>query len=79
MLDHKHLISKGTLNEKLTTDQVKDLIDKLVIALDMRYVEGMPMNPVVGYEPNEYPGVSGVGIITTSHIAIHTWDDSLDY
>ena len=70
MLDHKHLISKGTLNEKLTIDQVKDLIDKLVIALDMRFV---------GYEPNEYPGVSGVGIITTSHIAIHTWDDSLDY
>tara|TARA_R100001480_G_scaffold108171_1_gene109985 strand:+ start:128 stop:523 length:396 start_codon:yes stop_codon:yes gene_type:complete len=79
MLDHKHLISKGTLNEKLTIEEVTDLINKLVVALDMRYVEGMPMNPVVGYEPNEYPGVSGVGIITTSHIAIHTWDDSLDY
>ena len=57
MLDHKHLISKGTLNEKLTTDQVKDLIDKLVIALDMRYVEGMPINPVVGYE---YPELASL-------------------
>ncbi len=79
MLDHKHLISKGTLDSTLTVDQVTDLINNLVKALNMKYVETMPINPVVGYEPNEHPGVSGVGIITTSHIAIHTWDNTLDY
>jgi S-adenosylmethionine/arginine decarboxylase-like enzyme len=79
MLDHKHLISKGTLDACLTTEEVTDLINNLVKALNMRYVDTMPMNPVVGYEPNDHPGVSGVGIITTSHIVIHTWDNTKQY
>ena len=79
MLDHKHLIAKGTLQDKLSTEEVTNLINNLVTALDMQYVQGMPINPVVGYEDGEYPGVSGVGIITTSHIVVHTWDNSLDY
>ena len=79
MLDHKHLIAKGKLQHKLSVENVTDIINKLVTALDMKYVEGMPINPSVGYEPNEHPGVSGVGIITTSHIVIHTWDNTLDY
>jgi S-adenosylmethionine/arginine decarboxylase-like enzyme len=79
MLDHKHLISKGTLDACLTVEEVTDLINNLVKALNMRYVDTMPMNPVVGYEPNDYPGVSGVGIITTSHIVIHTWDNTKQY
>ena len=79
MLDHKHLITKGQLDRVLTVEDVTNLINELVQALDMKYVETMPINPVVGYEPNEYPGVSGVGIITTSHIAIHTWDKTMQY
>ena len=79
MLDHKHLITKGKLNQLLTVEDVTNLINELVQALNMKYVETMPINPVVGYEPNEHPGVSGVGIITTSHIAIHTWDKTNEY
>jgi len=79
MLNHKHLVSKGTLDKSLTIEEVTSLINNLVEALDMQYVKTMPINPVVGYEPNDHPGVSGVGIITTSHIAVHTWDESLDY
>lgn len=79
MLDHKHLIIKGQLDQVLTVEDVTNLINELVQALGMKYVETMPINPVVGYEPNEYPGVSGVGIITTSHIAIHTWDKTMQY
>ena len=48
-------------------------------ALNMRYVKSLLNNPVVGYEPDEYPGVSGVGIITTSHIVVHTWDKTMEY
>ena len=79
MLDHKHLISKGTLDSPLSVDDVKSLINNLVIALNMEYVQSLLTNPVVGYEPNEYPGVSGVGIITTSHIVVHTWDKTMEY
>ncbi len=59
---------------KLTVDEVKKIINSLVKTLNMKYVETMPTNPMVAYEPNEHCGVTGVGIITTSHIIIHTWD-----
>ena len=61
---------------KLTVDEVKKIINSLVKTLNMKYVETMPTNPMVAYEPNENCGVTGVGIITTSHIIIHTWDDT---
>jgi len=79
MLDHKHLISKGTLTTQLNKEDVISLINNLVKALNMRYVKSLLNNPVVGYEPDEYPGVSGVGIITTSHIVVHTWDKTMEY
>ena len=60
----------------LTIDEVKNIIDDLVDKLNMKYVKTMPTNPMVAYEPNENCGVTGVGIITTSHIIIHTWDDT---
>ena len=73
-LNHKHLILKGIMTEVLTINKVKNVIDDLVDNLDMKYVKSMPVNPMVAYEPNENCGVTGVGIITTSHIIIHTWD-----
>ena len=53
MLDHKHLITKGQLDQVLTVEDVTNLINELVQALDMKYVEKMHINPVVGYEQNE--------------------------
>lgn len=79
MLDHKHLISKGTLTVQLNIEDVTNLINNLVKALNMRYVKSIANNPVVGYEPDEHPGISGVGVITTSHIVVHTWDKTMEY
>lgn len=64
------------MSQNLTVDQVTNIINDLVEKLNMKYVETMPNNPMVAYEPNENCGVTGVGIITTSHIVIHTWDDT---
>ena len=75
-LNHKHLILKGIMTCQLTVDEVKNVIQSLVEKLGMKYVETMPTNPMVAYEPNENCGVTGIAIITTSHIVIHTWDDT---
>ena len=64
------------MSQNLTVDHVTNIINDLVEKLNMKYVETMPNNPMVAYEPNENCGVTGVGIITTSHIVIHTWDDT---
>ena len=75
-LNHKHLILKGIMTFQLTVNEVKNVIQSLVEKLGMKYVETMPTNPMVAYEPNENCGVTGIAIITTSHIVIHTWDDT---
>tara|TARA_R100001463_G_scaffold46477_2_gene95086 strand:- start:683 stop:1054 length:372 start_codon:yes stop_codon:yes gene_type:complete len=75
-LNHKHLILKGVMTDILTVSEVENVINDLVDKLGMKYVKAMPVNPMVAYEPDENCGVTGVGIITTSHIIIHTWDDT---
>ena len=75
-LNHRHLILKGVMTDILTVSEVENVINDLVDKLDMKYVKTMPVNPMVAYEPNENCGVTGVGIITTSHVIIHTWDDT---
>ena len=75
-LNHKHLILKGVMTDILTVSEVENVINDLVDKLGMKYVKAMPVNPMVAYEPDENCGVTGVGIITTSHIIIHTWNDT---
>jgi S-adenosylmethionine/arginine decarboxylase-like enzyme len=75
-LNHKHLILKGVMTDILTVGEVENVINDLVDKLGMKYVKTMPVNPMAAYEPDENCGVTGVGIITTSHIIIHTWDDT---
>jgi len=77
-LQHKHLILKGKCNI-LTVEEVKQWIENLVVKLDMELVKGMPVNPSVGYEGGPDCGVSGVAIITTSHIVMHTWNKTLEF
>ena len=77
-LEHKHLILKGK-SKVLTVEQVKSWIENLVTELDMELVKNMPANPSVGYEGSKDCGVSGVAIITTSHIVMHTWDKTLEF
>lgn len=75
-LNHKHLILKGVMTDILTVSEVENVINDLVDKLGMKYVKAMPVNPMAAYEPDENCGVTGVGIITTSHIIIHTWNDT---
>jgi len=79
MLAHKHLILKGSFRHRLNVADVTHWISELVEKLGMKLVEHMPVNPCVGYEDGEDCGVSGVAIITTSHIVLHTWDNTNEF
>ena len=79
MLEHKHLILKGTMAESVDVPTMKKWLTKLVKILDMELIEEFPHNPAVAYVGGENPGVTGCALITTSHIVIHTWDKSLDF
>lgn len=72
-LVHKHIIIRSEVlnppvNEKLVSEQVKDLIDRIGMKLLMgpyaKYVS-MPGNR----------GLTVASIIETSHIVMHTWDE----
>ena len=67
------------MDNKLSKLQVGSFLLDLVEVLDMELIKGMPTNPNVGYEGGDNPGVTGCALITTSHIVIHTWDNSLDF
>ena len=72
-LVHKHLLIKAEVqnpptNEKQTISWMKKLIDKI----NMNILAG-PYSSQVSKKGNK--GLSGVAIIDTSHISIHTWDE----
>ena len=72
-LVHKHLLIKAEVqnpptNEKQTISWMKKLIDKI----NMNILAG-PYSSKVSKKGNK--GLSGVAIIDTSHISIHTWDE----
>lgn len=79
MLEHKHLILKGTMAQKVDVSTMDKWLRTLVDLLDMQLIEEFPHNPSVAYVGGENPGVTGCALITTSHIVIHTWDNSLDF
>ena len=74
MLEHKHLLIRSEVKKPLTTE--KDTINwltNLVKKINMNVLAG-PYASKVSKKGNK--GLSGVVIIDTSHIAIHTWDES---
>jgi len=74
MLEHKHLLIRSEVKRPLTTE--KDTINwltNLVKKINMNVLAG-PYASKVSKKGNK--GLSGVVIIDTSHIAIHTWDES---
>lgn len=79
MIDHKHLIVKGVMKTNLKVEDVKTLIIKLCDKLEMEFMTSLKNNPQAGYQGGENPGVTGIGIITTSHIVLHTWDNTNDF
>lgn len=77
MIEHKHLIVRGKMNNRLNKADVYNLLNDMVDVLDMELMQGVETNPNVGYEGGDNPGVTGCALITTSHIVIHTWDNDM--
>ena len=72
-LIHKHLLIRAEVKKPLATEEdtvawMKNLINKI----DMNILAG-PYSSRVTKKGNK--GLSGVAIIDTSHIGIHTWDE----
>lgn len=76
-IEHKHFIVMGKMKRPLSVNEVTEFLESLIVVLDMKKMEAIKPNPNVGYQDGENGGVTGVAIITTSHLAIHTWDNSL--
>lgn len=76
MIQHKHLIVRAEVaNPPLKTrlDVVESWLKSLVKGLDMKILSG----PHVAYAEMEgNRGATGVCIIETSHIILHTWDET---
>ena len=76
MIEHKHIIIRALVNKPLKTeDEAKLWWNDLVKEIGMVKLD-LPENPICGYV--ETPGNAGitiVGIIETSHIAMHIWDE----
>ena len=79
MIEHKHLILKGTMRKPVKTKEVNTWLIKLVELLDMKLIKTFPHNPAVAHYKGENPGVTACALITTSHIVLHTWDETLDF
>lgn len=74
MLKHKHLLIRAEVKQPVKTEQQTiDWMTKLINKIDMNVLAG-PYSSKVSKKGNK--GLSGVVIIDTSHIGIHTWDET---
>jgi len=72
-LNHKHVIFKAKLSSPPTTElQVHRWIEAIVSEIGMEFFMG-PYVKKSDLEGNK--GITGVAIITTSHVALHTFDN----
>lgn len=78
MVEHKHAIIRCITNKTPTDPKyMKEWLCNLVDDIGMKLIEGFGENVIAGY-CNSVPGNRGltvIGIIETSHIALHTWDE----
>jgi len=73
-LEHKHLIARAEVlnpprDEKQTSEQITDLIERI----GMKILMG-PYAKYVNMEGNR--GLTIATIIETSHVVMHTWDET---
>jgi|TARA_Y100000385_G_scaffold97477_1_gene100840 S-adenosylmethionine/arginine decarboxylase-like enzyme len=72
-LVHKHLLIKAEVqNPPTDEEQTINWMKKLINKINMNILAG-PYSSKVSKKGNK--GLSGVAIIDTSHISIHTWDE----
>ena len=78
----RHLLVEGLGSDKLLSDEtaLRNMFDDLVVRLEMEYLSPpvfhkVELNPDVIGGPvfHDDGGVTGVAVITTSHLSIHTW------
>jgi S-adenosylmethionine/arginine decarboxylase-like enzyme len=70
---HKHLIIRAEVMRPVVDPVVMDLwMDELITKIKMTKMMG-PFTKYCGDEGNR--GITSVAIITTSHIAVHMWDE----
>ena len=72
-LIHKHLLIRAEVKKPLATEEdTVAWMNILINKIDMNILAG-PYSSRVTKKGNK--GLSGVAIIDTSHIGIHTWDE----
>ena len=72
-LKHKHLLIRAEVqNTPKNEEETISWMRKLIKTIDMNILAG-PYSSQVSKKGNK--GLSGVAIIDTSHISIHTWDE----
>ncbi|MFM1858056.1 MAG: hypothetical protein RLZ05_1116 [Bacteroidota bacterium] len=75
-VQHKHLIIRSYINKPPLAEDVNTLTDwirKLIRTIDMKILGG-PYTTYCDVKGNQ--GMTSVTIIETSHIALHTWDET---
>lgn len=76
-LAHKHLIMDITTNYAPTDEWETEVLMFDLINLLKMNIAPIPSNPITWYcETKGNRGMTAVAIITTSHIALHSWDES---
>ena len=74
LLKHKHLLIMAEVkNPPKTEEQIINWMNNLIAKIDMNILAG-PYASKVSKKGNK--GISGVAIIDTSHVGIHTWDET---
>jgi len=74
MLPHKHLLVRAEIANHISdTDEISSWISKLVETIQMKILHG----PVSVYcDKSGNRGMTSFVIIETSHIVLHTWDET---
>jgi S-adenosylmethionine/arginine decarboxylase-like enzyme len=74
MIPHKHLLVRAQIaNPVLDTGQISTWISNLVDSIQMKILHG-PVSVYCDKVGNR--GITAFAIIETSHIVLHTWDES---
>ena len=75
MLQHKHLLLKGTIKQvptKSTSIQMKVWMERFIKSNGMQ----LQCEPIVSYvEDKENRGMTACCLLKTSHMAFHIWDE----
>jgi S-adenosylmethionine/arginine decarboxylase-like enzyme len=71
---HKHLLIRAEVNKPPENeDEIKEWLQYLISKIDMKILAGPYASKVD--KPVGNAGLTGVAIIETSHVVIHTWDE----